>query len=193
MLDEQAAVEVLKESGAFLEGHFLLSSGMHSPAYVQCAQLLQYPGKAGLVCAAIAELWKEERPDVVVGPAMGGILVAYEVARALGARALFTERVDGEVMLRRGFTVEPSEKILLCEDIVTSGKSAREAIEALRKMGGNVIGATSIGNRSNENPFDVPFKALVPFRLPGLPGRRLPALRRGRRAAGQTGSRKEIG
>ena len=89
-MEKEKAIEILKESNAFLEGHFLLSSGMHSPAYVQCAQLLQHPGRAGLICAALADLWKEELPDVVVGPAMGGILVAYETARSLGARALFT-------------------------------------------------------------------------------------------------------
>jgi orotate phosphoribosyltransferase len=166
MMDEKSTIEILKECGAFLEGHFLLSSGLHSPAYVQCAQLLQHPGRAGLICAALADQWKDERPDVVVGPALGGILVAYEVARALGARALFTERKDGVMELRRGFTVEKNDRILVTEDIVTSGKSAREAIDAIRKAGGNVIGMAAIGNRNSGNPFDLPFKFLVPFEFP---------------------------
>lgn len=165
-MDEQKAIEILKECDALLEGHFLLSSGLHSPKYVQCAQLLQYPGRAGMICAALADQWMEERPDVVVGPALGGILVAYEVARALGARALFTERKDGEMKLRRGFEVTGSEKIIVAEDIVTSGKSARETIEVIRRAGGNVIGVTAIGNRNPDNPFDLPFRSLVKFDFP---------------------------
>lgn len=166
MLDEKSVIEILKECGALLEGHFLLSSGLHSPAYVQCAQLLQYPGRSGLVCAAMAEQWKDERPDVVVGPAMGGILVAYEVARALGARAIFTERKDGVMQLRRGFQVGGNDRIIVTEDIVTSGKSAREAVDAIRESGGEVIGVAAIGNRNAGNPFDLPFKHLVRFEFP---------------------------
>jgi orotate phosphoribosyltransferase len=165
-MNEEEIMNHLRESGAFLEGHFLLSSGLHSPAYVQCAQLLQYPGRAGLVCADLAELWKDERPDVVVGPALGGILVAYELARALGARALFTERENGAMTFRRGFTLEPGEKVLLSEDIVTTGKSAKESIEVVRSMGAKVIGVAAIGNRNQGNPFDVPFRALVNLSFP---------------------------
>lgn len=165
-MDESKILEILKECDAHLEGHFLLSSGMHSPAYIQCAMLLQHPGRAGVICAAIADLWKEEKPDVIIGPALGGILVAYEVARALGARALFTERKDGVMQLRRNFEVSPNEKIVVSEDIVTSGKSAKEAVKAIQEVGGNVIGVTSIGNRNPGNPFDVPFKSLVRFDFP---------------------------
>jgi len=165
-MDQEAVINHLKECGAFLEGHFLLSSGLHSPAYIQCALLLQQPGRAGLVCAALAELWQDESPDVVVGPALGGILVAYEVGRALGARALFTERVDGVMTLRRGFFLEPNEKVLVTEDIVTTGKSAKEAIEVVRASGATVIGVASIGDRSKENPFDVPFRALIKLDFP---------------------------
>ncbi|MFH2001420.1 MAG: orotate phosphoribosyltransferase [Planctomycetota bacterium] len=165
-MDESKIQEILKECDAHLEGHFLLSSGMHSPAYIQCAMLLQHPGRAGVICAALADLWKEEKPDVVVGPALGGILVAYELARALGARALFTERKDGIMQLRRGFTVSGKERIIVSEDIVTSGKSAKETIDVLREAGGNVIGVTSIGNRNPGNPFDLPFRSLVRFDFP---------------------------
>lgn len=165
-MDEKATLDVLRECSAFLEGHFLLSSGMHSPAYCQCAQLLQHPGRAGMVCAALADLWRDERPDVVVGPALGGILVAYEVARALGAQALFTERKDGIMQLRRGFTVNSNQKILVAEDIVTSGGSAKETIEVIRKEGGEVIGVTAIGNRNEGNPFDLAFKYLVKLDFP---------------------------
>lgn len=166
MADENKIIEVLKECSAFLEGHFLLSSGLHSPAYVQCAQLLQYPGRAGMICAELADMWKEEKPDVIVGPALGGVLVAYEVARALGAKALFTERKDGVMMFRRGFEVSEKDRIIVTEDIVTSGKSAKETIEVIRQAGGNVIGVSSIGNRNPENPFDLPFRYLAKFDFP---------------------------
>lgn len=192
MMEESSVLDVLKECNAFLEGHFLLSSGLHSPAYVQCAQLLQYPGRAGLICAAIAELWKEERPDVVVGPAMGGIIVAYEVARALGAKALFTERVDGVVQLRRNFQIHKNDKIIVSEDIITSGKSAKEAVKALQDMGGNVIGVTSIGNRSKSNPFDIPFKPLVNFDFPVFQPDSCPLCEKGEGPAIKPGSRAEI-
>ncbi len=166
MMDEKAAIEILKECGAFLEGHFLLSSGLHSPAYIQCAQLLQYPGRAGAVCAALAEQWKEERPDVVVGPALGGILAAYETARALGARALFTERQEGAMQFRRGFILEPNDRVLVTEDIVTSGQSAKETIDVIRERGGAGVGVAAIGNRNPKNPFDLPFRYMVQFDFP---------------------------
>lgn len=165
-MNEETVMSHLKESSAFLEGHFLLSAGNHSPAYCQCAQLLQHPGRAGLVCAGLAELWKEEQPDVVVGPALGGILVAYEVARALGARALYTERIDGEMTLRRGFAIAPEDKVLVTEDIVTTGKSAKEALAVVRATGATIVGVAAIGNRNPGNPFDVPFKSLVNLEFP---------------------------
>ena len=166
MMDQKAAEELLKECGAFLTGHFILSSGLHSPAYVQCAQLLQHPGRAGLACAALAEQWREESPDVVVGPALGGILVAYETARALGARALFTERKDGVMQLRRGFDVGPRDRILVAEDIVTSGKSVKETLAVLERLGAEIVGVTAIGNRSGGNPFDLPFRYLLDLDFP---------------------------
>ena len=165
-MNEETVMTHLKESGAFLEGHFLLSSGLHSPAYIQCALLLQQPGRAGLVCAALADLWKEERPDVVVGPALGGILVAYELARALGSRALFTEREEGAMTFRRGFVLEAKEKVLVAEDIVTTGKSAKETIEVVRSLGSDVVGVAAIGNRNQGNPFNVPFKSLISLGFP---------------------------
>ncbi len=165
-MNHETVMNHLKESRAFLEGHFLLSSGLHSPAYVQCALLLEEPGRAGLVCAALADLWREERPDVVVGPALGGILVAYELARSLGARALFTEREGGVMTFRRGFALAEGEKVLVSEDIVTTGKSAKEAVEAVRKAGGEVIGVAAIGDRNGGNPFDVPFRGLINLEFP---------------------------
>jgi orotate phosphoribosyltransferase len=147
----------LKETGALLEGHFRLSSGRHSDRYVQCAQLLQHPHHAEAVCRDLAG--RLPGPvDVVVGPAMGGIVVAYELARALGGRALFTERVDGQMALRRGFRIVPGERVLVVEDVVTTGLSAREAMTIVQAAGGKVVAVASLIDRSGGTmPFDVPF------------------------------------
>jgi orotate phosphoribosyltransferase len=157
---ETAEVQVLLEqAGALLEGHFVLSSGKHSDRYVQCALLLQHPAKAGLVGAAIGALWRghserdgrsaDERIDVVLGPALGGIVVAHEVARYLGTRALFGERRDGVMTLRRGFRIEPGERVLLVEDVVTTGGSVAEIARLAARAGGNVVGAGAVIDRRN--------------------------------------------
>ena len=122
-------IEELKQSEALLEGHFLLSSGRHSDRYCQCAKLLQYPDRAERVIAKITEQVKDLHVDMVVGPAMGGIIVAYELGRQLGVPAIFTERVDNVMCVRRGFEVKPGMKLLISEDVVTTGKSSLETIE----------------------------------------------------------------
>ena len=121
-------LEILKESGALLQGHFLLSSGRHSDKYCQCARLLQYPDKAEKVLSVVTDKIKDIEFDVVVGPAMGGIIVAYEVGRQTGKPALFIERVNGKMELRRGFEITKGQKILIAEDVVTTGKSSLETI-----------------------------------------------------------------
>ena len=115
-------LDILKESGALLEGHFLLSSGRHSNRYCQCAKLLQYPDKSAMVLSVVADKIKDIDFDIVVGPAMGGIIVAYEVGRQTGKPAIFTERVDGKMELRRGFEIKKGQKVLISEDVVTTGK-----------------------------------------------------------------------
>ena len=142
-------LDILKESGALLEGHFLLSSGRHSNRYCQCAKLLQYPDKAEKVLSIVTEKIKDIDFDVVVGPAMGGIIVAYEVGRQTGKPALFTERVDGKMELRRGFEVSKGQKILIAEDVVTTGKSSLETIEALKELGAEVVGICCIVDRGS--------------------------------------------
>lgn len=144
-------IELLKESHALLEGHFLLSSGKHSNRYVQCAKLIQKPEFCAEVAQIIAQKVKEKGLDVdlCVGPAMGGIIISYEVARALGVEAIFTERQDGKMTLRRGFTIEKGCKILVVEDVITTGKSSFETIEVLESLGGEVVGLASIVNRSD--------------------------------------------
>jgi len=144
-------IELLKESNALLEGHFLLSSGKHSDRYVQCAKLLQYPDKAAKALSTVVEKLKDIEIDIVVGPAMGGIIVAYELGRQLGKPAIFTEREEGEMKLKRGFHIEKGQKILIAEDVVTTGKSAYEAIRVVEGYGGIVVGIGCLANRSNED------------------------------------------
>jgi len=145
---------MLDKAGALLKGHFLLSSGLHSGQYLQCALLLRYPAYAQELCRRLAEKLKYEKIDLVVGPAYGGIIVAYELARALGVRAVFTERKDGIMQLRRGFSVEKGERVLLAEDVVTTGASVKDVIKAIRPFKPNIVGVASLIDRSTKkNPF----------------------------------------
>ena len=133
-------VEILKKSDALLEGHFLLSSGKHSNRYVQCAKVLRFPKYAEQVLSTVVDQIKDLDIDLVVGPAMGGVIVSYELGRQLNKETVFTERKDGVMELRRGFEVKPGAKIIIAEDVVTTGKSTIETKEALEKLGGEVIG-----------------------------------------------------
>lgn len=166
--------QALRDAEALLEGHFLLSSGRHAGRYVQCARMLQYPSVAGQVCADLAADIRsrtgEEQPfDVVVGPAMGAVTFAYEMARALNVRGLFAERkADGGFELRRGFTLAPHERVLVAEDVVTTGKSAGEVVTMLREMGVENISAASIVNRSGkDDPFgELPYYRALDLEVP---------------------------
>lgn len=150
-MDREEVLNHFREAGALLEGHFLLSSGLHSAVYLQCAKVLQNPERAALLCVALAEQVRKEIPgevELVVAPAMGGVVVGYEMARQLGIDGLFTERVEGEVILRRGFEIPKGTKVLMVEDVVTTGLSSKECIECIRAAGGDVIGGASLVNRS---------------------------------------------
>lgn len=136
-----------REAGALLEGHFRLSSGLHSPQYVQCAKVLQYPRRASVLCAAIADHARGLKVDAVVAPAIGGIVVAQEVARQLDVRSMFAERKDGAMQLRRGFGIAQGERILLCEDVVTTGGSVREVMELVQRLGASVAAVCAIVDR----------------------------------------------
>lgn len=149
MLNRDEAIEIFKKSNALLTGHFRLTSGRHSGQYMQCAQVLQYPAYAGTLCAALAEKFSGIPVDLVIGPAMGGIIVAYEVGRALGVKAFFTEREQGAMSLRRGFVINPGEKVLVVEDVVTTGGSVKEVIDVVRENGGEVVGVGVLVDRSN--------------------------------------------
>ena len=156
-----------RRAGALLEGHFRLTSGLHSPGYLQCALVLQHPSDAEACGVAIADRVRSLRPDVVLSPALGGIVIGQEVGRALGVRAIFAERQDGKLTLRRGFALEPGEKVLVVEDVVTTGGSTQETIDVARQAGAAVVGAATIIDRSGgKQRIDVPFHALATVALP---------------------------
>lgn len=153
--------------GALLEGHFRLTSGLHSTGYLQCALVLQHPAEAEACGRAIADLVRATAPTAVLSPALGGIVIGHEVARALGVRAIFAERQDGTLTLRRGFTLAPAERVLVVEDVVTTGGSTRETIDVARQAGATVVGAASIIDRSGgQQQLDVPYHALATVALP---------------------------
>jgi orotate phosphoribosyltransferase len=159
-------LDLYRRSGALLEGHFRLTSGLHSSGYLQCALVLQHPGHAEALGRAIAERTRDLRATVVLSPALGGVVIGHEVARALGVRAIFAERQDGALMLRRGFVVGENDRVLVVEDVLTTGGSTRETMQVARAAGGQVIGAASIVNRSTGTPLDVPYVALLDLALP---------------------------
>jgi len=153
--------------GALLEGHFRLTSGLHSPGYLQCALVLQHPREAEACGVEIASAVRALSPQVVLSPALGGVVIGQEVGRALGVRAIFAERQDGKLMLRRGFSLAPGDRVLVVEDVVTTGGSTRETIEVARAAGATVVGAASIIDRSGGNQtLDVPYHALATIALP---------------------------
>ena len=160
-------LDLYRRSGALLDGHFRLSSGLHSAGYLQCALVLQHPAHAEALGREIARATEELRPTVVLSPALGGVVIGHEVARALGVRALFAERQDGVLTLRRGFVLADNDRVLVVEDVLTTGKSTRETIQVAVAAGGQVVGAASIVDRSGgKAAFDVPFRALVAVDLP---------------------------
>jgi orotate phosphoribosyltransferase len=147
-MSQDSVMAVFEETGALLRGHFLLTSGLHSPNYLQCAKVLQHTGHAETLGRALADRFRGNGVDVVVAPAIGGIVIGHEVARALGVRSIFTEREGGAMRLRRGFEIAGGERVLVVEDVITTGGSTRETIDAVRASGGEVIGAGSIIDRS---------------------------------------------
>jgi orotate phosphoribosyltransferase len=172
-----------RRTGALLEGHFILTSGLHSQSYLQCALVLQHPREAEAFAQAIAKQFAGQRIETVAAPAIGGIVIGYEVARALGARSLWTEREGGTMTLRRGFSVRSGESVLVVEDVITTGGSTRETIAALRTAGAHVIGAASIIDRSGGRI------ALATLNVPALAPSACPACGRGELAV-KPGSRK---
>ncbi|MXQ53386.1 orotate phosphoribosyltransferase [Shimazuella alba] len=154
----EAAIE---RTGVLKQGHFLLTSGRHSDQYMQMAQLLQYPAEAKAAGAAVAKLFTDQEIDLVVGPALGGVIIAHEVASSLGVRCIFAERKEGEMQIRRGFEVEAGERVLVIEDVVTTGGSVKEVIALLEERDAIIVGVGSLVDRSKgTNPFEVPYRSL---------------------------------
>lgn len=161
-MTNQEVLQIFKDCGALLEGHFKLSSGLHSSKYLQCAKVLQHPEISEKLCKELAQKLKDIKIDVVIGPAMGGVVIAYELARQLGARGIFTERVDGQVTLRRGFSLEKGERCLIAEDVVTTGKSTKEVIDVINQSGAEVVACASLIDRSNGTVnFGVPLASMA--------------------------------
>ncbi|HUN50739.1 MAG TPA: orotate phosphoribosyltransferase [Candidatus Sulfotelmatobacter sp.] len=168
-----------RESGALLEGHFLLTSGLHSPIYLQCAKVLMHPDRAETLCRALAaklvQRFGKSFADLVISPAMGGVVVGYEVARQLGLPAIFTERVEGDFTLRRGFDIPKGARLLMVEDVVTTGKSSRECIDCGTAFGGTAVAAACLIDRSDgEADLGVPLVALAGYKVPAYAADALP-------------------
>lgn len=161
-------IDQLERTKALQKGHFLLSSGRHSQQYVQCAKFTQHPDLAKIACMKLS-VKVTESVDVVIGPALGGILVAHELASALGVLAMFTERINGEMSLRRGFELDKGTRVLIAEDVVTTGKSANEVINLVTELGSTVVGVASLINRSEvSNPFNVPWFYQLKLEIPSF-------------------------
>jgi orotate phosphoribosyltransferase len=173
-------LHIFREHSALLEGHFILSSGLHSDRYIQCALVLQYPRVAEQLCSELAAKFGHLGAQVVAAPALGGILVAHEVARALGIRALFTERQEGAMTLRRGFSLTPGEPVLVVEDVMTTGLSTRETIECVQQAGGKVLGAGALIDRSGGKvDLGVPNAALLTLAIQNYKPAECPLCRSG--------------
>ena len=166
--------------GAFLEGHFVLSSGLHSREYLQCAMILQHPTLAARACQALSQRFLTDEITCVAGPALGGILVAYETARQLGVRSVFAERQDGKLQMRRGFQVGPKDQVLVVEDVVTTGGSVEELIQLIRATGATVAGVGALVDRSSGwASFDVKYHALLSLDLKTFPQETCPSCKEG--------------
>lgn len=167
MLSEKEILNIFNKCGALLTGHFELSSGLHSPQYLQLALVLQYPEYAERLCSELAESFKKSKVDLVAAPALGGIIVAHEVARALGVRAIFAERQEGKLTLRRGFFVNKGEGVLVVEDVITTGGSILETINVIKDAGGIIKGIGALVDRSGGKvELGFPFKSLLTLTIP---------------------------
>jgi len=178
MLTHDQVLDEFRAAGALLEGHFILSSGLHSGRYLQCARVLMDAARAGRLCASLAEKVRHlvtQPIDMVASPAMGGVVVGYEMGRQLGVPALFFERVDGRLTLRRGFTIPKGARVLMVEDIVTTGLSSRECIAGIAEEGGITVGAACLIDRSGgKADLGVPLAALTTLDIPAYPAGALP-------------------
>lgn len=191
-MTKERALEILKEAGVLLEGHFLLTSGRHSGRYLQCARIFRNTRYSEELCAALAAQFKDDRVDIVIGPALGAVQMAYEVSRALGCENFFAEREDGTMTLRRGFAIEPGQRVLVVEDVVTTGGSVREVLEIVRQAGGEIVGVGSIVDRTGGRiDFGVPFHSVISMEVESYEPSECPLCKAGAPAPYKPGSRKK--
>lgn len=182
-MNEQEIIKEFKDAKAMLSGHFILSSGLHSPTYLQCARVLMDAKRGERLCSALADkvrAWEKEagvKIDVIVAPAMGGVVVGYEMGRQLGIQAMFCERVNGEFALRRGFELEAGQKVLIVEDVVTTGKSSMEAVACVESFGAKAVAVTSLIDRrgNNDVSLTLPLISLLKLEVPTYKADALPA------------------
>ena len=163
MLSYKKSLRILKKTNALLEGHFVLSSGLHSKIYIQCAKLLSFPKQASKICKSLSNQIKNKLPkiDIVLAPAMGGIIIGYEIGKLLNIETIFCERVEKKFVLRRGFHIKKNSKVLIVEDVITTGKSSLECAKLIYKFGAKLVGFSCIINRSNKNNLKIKSKKII--------------------------------
>jgi orotate phosphoribosyltransferase len=167
MLSHKKSLSILKKTNALLEGHFVLSSGLHSPKYIQCAKLLSYPHLAKDICESLAKKIKKnfKKIDVILAPAMGGVIIGYEIGRLLKKETIFCERVDGKFKLRRGFNIKKNSRVLIIEDVITTGKSSLECVKLIKKSKAKHLGFASIINRSSKKSLKIKSKIISHLKI----------------------------
>ncbi len=167
MLSLKKSLNILKKTNALLEGHFVLSSGLHSPKYIQCAKLLSYPHKADLICKSLANKIKKnfKKIDVILAPAIGGIVIGYEIGKLLKKETIFCERINGKFKLRRGFSIKKNSRVLIVEDVITTGKSSLECVLLINKSKAKLVGFASIINRSTKNNLKIKQKIISHLKI----------------------------
>ena len=167
MLSLKKSLNILKKTNALLEGHFVLSSGLHSSRYIQCAKLLSYPNKADLICKSLAKKIKKKfkKIDLILAPAMGGIIIGYEIGKILKKETIFCERVNGKFILRRGFSIKKNSRVLIIEDVITTGKSSMECVKLIKKAKAKLIGFASIIDRSSKKSLKINQKIVSQFKI----------------------------
>ncbi|HCC34136.1 MAG TPA: orotate phosphoribosyltransferase [Ruminococcaceae bacterium] len=191
MISRQRVLEILEQAGVLQQGHFILTSGRHSDKYLQCAKIFRNTKYSEELCGALAEQFADENVEVVVGPALGAIQMAYEVSRKLYCENFFAERENGAMTLRRGFSIEPGQRVLVVEDVVTTGGSVKEVLELIKNSGGDIVGVGSIVDRSGgKADFGVPYKSVISFEVATYAPEDCPLCRAGKLPAVKPGSRK---
>ncbi|AFS47473.1 orotate phosphoribosyltransferase [alpha proteobacterium HIMB5] len=167
MLSHKKSLSILKKTNALLEGHFVLSSGLHSPKYIQCAKLLSYPYLAKDICESLAKKIKKnfKKIDLILAPAMGGVIIGYEIGRLLKKETIFCERVDGKFKLRRGFYIKKNSRVLIIEDVITTGKSSLECVKLIKKSKAKHLGFASIINRSSKKSLKIKSKIISHLKI----------------------------